>query len=56
MDALNNKIDDSNRALKEELNTTLKDISKKMDEMNKKYTEELGQIIRGELRLSLIHI
>ena len=50
MDMLNNKIDDSSRALREELNTTLNKISQKMDEMNKKYTEELGQTTRGELR------
>ena len=36
MDTLNNKIDDSSRALKEELNTALNEISRKMEEGNGK--------------------
>ena len=49
MHTLNSKIDDSSRAIREELNTAVKKISQKMDEMSKKYTKEVDQTTREEL-------
>ena len=46
---LNSKIDDNSRAIREELNTAVKKISQKMDEMSKKYTKEVDQTTRGEV-------
>ena len=52
MDALNNKIDDNNRALKEDLNNKLDNISKRMKESNEKINTRVDTeitIVRREI-------
>ena len=52
MDMLNNKIDDCSRALKEELNTALNEISRKMEEGNEKINTRVDveiAVVREEI-------